>query len=35
MYLTKADETNEIAFLASQLAPIVDRVGRLMSDFSP
>lgn len=35
MYLTKADQTNGIVSLAAQIAPVVDRVGRLLSDLAP
>lgn len=34
-FLTKADEKMDIIFKASQLAPIMDRVGRLMCDLAP
>lgn len=34
-YLTKADEELDIIFKASQIAPILDRVGRLMCDLAP
>ena len=35
MYLTKADEDKETVHKAAILAPIMDRMGRLISDFSP
>lgn len=35
MYLTKADSEMEIIHQAAILAPIIDRVGRLLSDLSP
>ena len=35
MYLTKADSDKEVIHKAATLAPIMDRVGRLISDFSP
>ena len=34
-HLTKADEELDIIFKASQIAPILDRVGRLMCDLAP
>lgn len=35
MYLTKADETDEVIHMAAQISPIIDRVGRLLSDLAP
>ena len=35
MYLTKADSDLEIIHQAALLAPILDRVGRLLSDLTP
>ena len=35
MYLTKADHDAEIIHRAAQLAPIVDRVGRMLADLAP
>lgn len=35
MYLTKADEDPEIVHRAAQIAPILDRLGRLLTDLAP
>ena len=35
MYLTKADQEEDIVFRASQLGPMVDRLGRLLVDLAP
>ena len=35
VYLTKADSEMDIIHQAAILAPIIDRVGRLLSDLSP
>ena len=35
MYLTKGDSDPELIHRAAQLAPIVDRVGRMMADLAP
>jgi hypothetical protein len=35
MYMIKADQDKEIIHKAAQLAPIIDRVGRMLSDLTP
>jgi hypothetical protein len=35
LYMTKADAENDVIHLAAQTAPILDRVGRLLSDMAP
>jgi hypothetical protein len=35
MYMIKADQDMEIIHKAAQLAPIIDRVGRMLADLTP
>lgn len=35
MYLIKADSDADIVQMAAQLAPLVDRCGRMLADLAP